>query len=427
MSVGAAIAGGVIAGVGNLAGAGLQHQQQKQLLDYNAALNLEQWRRETAYNDPSSQMARLRAAGLNPDLAIGGNVANTAGHADLTAGTPSAPHLAGLGSSVMSSALSASQVELNDAAAAKNIAEADKAKAETEGQNITNSSLDEVIRTRLMLACKQAGLTEAETQLKIGQLEEVQANAMYLAALVPKARAETRLLDSQRRSELFKGDLLKYDAGVRYKELQRFDEMFTARLQELFSQTKANNAYASYTMQQYRLIKDCWDNLVSQSEEQVGLLRDQRKYTQDLANFMATQYQWFPVLNIDAYMRYMSVVQLDADGKDKYQKQTNGSFPALKEFSRSWDNAMHYVNGAMGVLSDMSTIYRNIGVGTAAFKGGYINLEPSKPTGPVAPDASPSTRLQELERWLEDPRNAHSDKWGERYSEYWRIRNGKIK
>ena len=33
--------------------------------------NLEQWQRENDYNSPTSQMARLRAAGLNPDLMYG--------------------------------------------------------------------------------------------------------------------------------------------------------------------------------------------------------------------------------------------------------------------------------------------------------------------------------------------------------------------
>lgn len=33
--------------------------------------NLEQWKRENEYNDPSQQMARLKAAGLNPNMVYG--------------------------------------------------------------------------------------------------------------------------------------------------------------------------------------------------------------------------------------------------------------------------------------------------------------------------------------------------------------------
>lgn len=37
------------------------------------------WKMQNEYNTPAQQMQRLRAAGLNPDLAIGGNVQNSAG------------------------------------------------------------------------------------------------------------------------------------------------------------------------------------------------------------------------------------------------------------------------------------------------------------------------------------------------------------
>ena len=40
---------------------------------------VEFWKMQNEYNSPAEQMARLRAAGLNPDLAISGNVQNSAG------------------------------------------------------------------------------------------------------------------------------------------------------------------------------------------------------------------------------------------------------------------------------------------------------------------------------------------------------------
>lgn len=52
-----------------------QQEENEKIRQYNLMLakqqnqwNLEQWNRENAYNDPSAQMSRLRAAGLNPDL-----------------------------------------------------------------------------------------------------------------------------------------------------------------------------------------------------------------------------------------------------------------------------------------------------------------------------------------------------------------------
>ena len=50
--------------------------------------SVEQWNRENAYNDPSSQMARLRAAGLNPSLMMGNNPTGVAGAASLPSANP---------------------------------------------------------------------------------------------------------------------------------------------------------------------------------------------------------------------------------------------------------------------------------------------------------------------------------------------------
>lgn len=51
--------------------------------------DMAQWERSNKYNDPSSQMARLKAAGLNPMLAYGsGNVAGMSSGASPSMGTP---------------------------------------------------------------------------------------------------------------------------------------------------------------------------------------------------------------------------------------------------------------------------------------------------------------------------------------------------
>ena len=54
-----------------------QAQLDAKLAKYQYDMNLEQWNRENAYNTPSEQMQRLKAAGLNPNLAYD-NLSNTA-------------------------------------------------------------------------------------------------------------------------------------------------------------------------------------------------------------------------------------------------------------------------------------------------------------------------------------------------------------
>lgn len=77
-----------------------QAEENQKNRDYNLYLaklqnkwNLDQWNRENAYNDPSAVMARLKNAGLNPDLVYGNGAANAsaASSPSMTSGAPSAP------------------------------------------------------------------------------------------------------------------------------------------------------------------------------------------------------------------------------------------------------------------------------------------------------------------------------------------------
>lgn len=47
----------------------IAHQKEQSQLAYER--DLEQWNRQNQYNDPSAQMARLKAAGLNPNMIYG--------------------------------------------------------------------------------------------------------------------------------------------------------------------------------------------------------------------------------------------------------------------------------------------------------------------------------------------------------------------
>lgn len=66
-----------------------QYQYQRQLMNEQYALNLQQWNRENEYNSPASQMARLKEAGLNTNLMYGDGSAGNAG--SFQVGTPGAP------------------------------------------------------------------------------------------------------------------------------------------------------------------------------------------------------------------------------------------------------------------------------------------------------------------------------------------------
>lgn len=99
------VLGGLLAGAGSLLGGGLSglfgshsqstanntnlqiaretNENQFKLAEYAYSKELEQWNRQNEYNDPAAQMARYRAAGLNPNLAVGnaGNASSSPSYA----------------------------------------------------------------------------------------------------------------------------------------------------------------------------------------------------------------------------------------------------------------------------------------------------------------------------------------------------------
>lgn len=65
-----------------------QIQGQRELAEYQNQWNLDQWNRENAYNDPSAQVARLKAAGINPYFQSG---VSTGEAGSLQGSTPAQP------------------------------------------------------------------------------------------------------------------------------------------------------------------------------------------------------------------------------------------------------------------------------------------------------------------------------------------------
>lgn len=56
---------------GNWIGQEASLKKNKELMDYQYDKDVEMWEKANAYNDPSQQMARLKNAGLNPNLVYG--------------------------------------------------------------------------------------------------------------------------------------------------------------------------------------------------------------------------------------------------------------------------------------------------------------------------------------------------------------------
>lgn len=79
IGAGVALIGSVLAGVFAKRAQRRQNKANAQLAEYQNALNMQSWQEQQDYNTPANQMARLKAAGLNPNLMYG---QGTTGNAD---------------------------------------------------------------------------------------------------------------------------------------------------------------------------------------------------------------------------------------------------------------------------------------------------------------------------------------------------------
>lgn len=79
ISAGSNLVGGIMGGIGAGRRQKRAHAQQMKLAEYAYSKDLEMWNRENAYNHPTAQMQRLKAAGINPHMAYGnGSITNVA-------------------------------------------------------------------------------------------------------------------------------------------------------------------------------------------------------------------------------------------------------------------------------------------------------------------------------------------------------------
>lgn len=151
IAAGASIAGTIASNVNSRKAIEAQKSENNDTRNYNLGLahlqnrwNLEQWNRENAYNNPAAQMARMKAAGLNPDLAYGQQNLSAASP-EMTAGESATPaDMSGIASrqTIGDAMAQFNQARLAEAQVKLVESQAKKTDAETEGQYSTNKILE---------------------------------------------------------------------------------------------------------------------------------------------------------------------------------------------------------------------------------------------------------------------------------------------
>lgn len=183
--------------------------------EWNRQQALDAWNRETAYNSPAAQRARMAAAGLNPDLAYGGV---SSGNASAPAAAPVSPipsagageyntvdYMSGLG------VPSVGESVINGVNLAKTVAETQNIKADTDKKKgeITSLDLDNIRKaatngSMIELQNMQVSLAKSVLSLNEGQLSKLNQEISNLETQnklcneqINQAIAQTKNLDAQ--------------------------------------------------------------------------------------------------------------------------------------------------------------------------------------------------------------------------------------
>lgn len=194
--------------------------------------NLDQWRRENEYNSPSAVAARMKAAGLNPDLAYsqGGMFQPSATSPELTSGSPSTPaDVSGVASKKTYGQMFQEAVQIGLAQKqAENLgSQTDKNKAETENLKVENNILSADALVKAASAESVIEYNKAKVYVAHNTADMLHNQSEYYAGLLNKVAAETENLYKERdkivaqTSELNERVVqMKFDRYIRSREFE---------------------------------------------------------------------------------------------------------------------------------------------------------------------------------------------------------------
>ena len=265
--------------------------------------NLEQWNRENEYNSPAQQMARLKAAGLNPDMMYqnGTSGLTAASSPSMTAGAPSSPvDMSALGQKRtigdaihqgLQDALVGAQIDVMKSEARKNNAQAG-------GQEITNETLGQINQATFYKIVSESALNREQKRVaeKTGDMlisqkqhfdklvDEIDskidlnnANVANMSQQQLMARVD-RLLSVGSLAMDFQKMLL--DFGIRRDQLEAQKKVWSAEIVKLITSAKNESADNHLNFLRFRkdagyhsTLKDNLENL-SYFYENIGKAED---------------------------------------------------------------------------------------------------------------------------------------------------------
>lgn len=239
--------------------------------------NLEQWNRENEYNSPAQQMARLKAAGLNPDMMYqnGTSGLTAASSPSMTAGAPSSPvDMSALGQKRtigdaihqgLQDALVGAQIDVMKSEARKNNADAG-------GQEITNETLGQINQATFYKIVSESALNREQKRVAEKTGDMLISQKQHFDKLVDEIDSKIDLNDStianmSQQQLMARVDRLLsigslamdfqkmlLDFGIRRDQLEAQKKVWSAEIVKLI--TSAKNESADNYLNFLRFLKD---------------------------------------------------------------------------------------------------------------------------------------------------------------------------
>lgn len=227
-----------------------QKEENQKNRDWNLNLakqqnqwNIDQWNRENEYNTPSAQMARYKAAGLNPDL-IYGQQNLAAASPEMTSGDGSLPtDVSNLANkrTIGDIVSQAASTRLTNAQAKLAESQADKTDAETVGQTINNDWLPKLLKGQTEINEADVKQRLADVGLKGKQIEVAVEQIKVMQQSVKESQQKISDLQSQMENRTFQQVQAMLEYNLR-KDKQRYE------ISEILSKVSVNRSTAKRIM-----------------------------------------------------------------------------------------------------------------------------------------------------------------------------------
>lgn len=375
-------ADGAISSAVSVLGIPWQQNLQKDLMHENEAINIAQWNRENKYNSPKEQMKRLQEAGLNPDLVYGGNVANTAGSAQVTAGTPQAP---GAASAVGQAVRNAQSSAMIDSEIAKNESEASRNNAQAKEFDINALFKNRTLDLSIQKLTADLGFTKQQTMESIARTNMFDMQVEHLITDIQNLHSQIRLTNAKVLGQYQLNRGYAFDADLAFKNLQNYEKYFNANLENLFADIGVKKSVAANYMANTSLIwrtmdsqVSYWSNLSDKIAAEEEFLNAGIGFRDAQTNMLIEQLKYLPYQNAQLLM--YAEKYFDKDDKGNYIYLDNG-LPKIREASAVYGRITDQVGAGFNILGEAASTIFGFGVGAMGFKGAFKGLSAVKGTG----------------------------------------------